>query len=84
MDAVFGSSFKRPVDRSGILAGIRIGSAYELNLARKILARISKLPGAIVRLLAGPPMSEWERYNQAVAEVQVRTAGLTSAWFRPR
>ena len=85
MDAAFGSSIKRQVGRSGILPGIRIGPAYDLNLAKRILAQISKVPGAIARLLAGPPMSEWERYNQAVAEVRVRSlAGLTSAWFPPR
>ena len=85
MNAVFGEPINRPASQSEIPAEIRIGSAYELNLAKNILARITQLPGAIARLLAGPPMSERERYNQTVAEARWRTLeGLTSAWFRPR
>ena len=84
MDAVFGTAIEQPVSQSRILAGIRIGTAYDLNLTKNIFATTMKLPVAIAPLLAGPPMSERERYNQTVAEVRVRTAGLTSAWFPPR
>jgi len=85
MNAAFGAPIKLPASRSKILAAKRIESANELNLAETILARITKLSGAIARLVTGPPMSEQERYKQTVAEVRARALeGLASAWFRPR
>ena len=84
MNAVFGAPINRPVNQSRILAGIRNRPANELHLAINILVRITKLPGAIARLMAGPPMSERQRYNRNVAEVRARSyEGLASAWFRP-
>ena len=85
MNAVFGTHINRSTNQSKMLAGLRIGSANELNLARNIFARVTKLPAAIAHLVAGPPMSEKERCNQRVAEARARNLeGLASAWFRPR
>ena len=85
MNVVFGASINLPANQSKILDGIRIGTAYKSDLARNILARMKKLPGAVGHLIAGPPMSEKERYNQKVAEARARNLeGLASAWWRPR
>jgi hypothetical protein len=63
----------------------RVGSAQRLNLAKSILPRTTKLPGVIARLIAGPPMSERERYNRNVVEARAMAfGGLGGAWCRPR
>ena len=70
---------------NAIFGAVNNGPAKDVNLAKNIWARTAKLPGAIARLVAGPPMSERERYHRNVAEVRGRTLeGLPSAWFRPR
>ena len=85
MNVVIGAPINQPPNQSKTLAEIRIGPAYGSNLAKNILARITKLPGAMARLVAGPPMSERERYNQTVAEARARNLEvLAGAWFRPR
>ncbi len=84
MSAVIRASTNRPANQSRLLAGIKNEPVDESNLATNILARITKLPGAIARLMAGPPTSERERYNQTVAEARARSfEGLASSWFRP-
>ena len=84
MNAVFGASIKLPANQSKILAAIRFGSANELSLAKNILARITKLPGAMAGMVAGPSMSERARYSQKLAETRVSNLeGLASAWCRP-
>ena len=84
MNAVSGASINQPTNRSKILAAMTTGTANELNLAKNILARITKLPGAMARLVAGPPISERERYNQTVAESRARNLeGLARAWWWP-
>ena len=53
--------------------------AHEMNSAGNIFAQMTKLPGAITRFLAGPPMSERTRFRQNVAEARAR-----SDWLGPR
>lgn len=86
MNAVFGAPINRPVSQSRILAGIRNGLANELRLAMEILARITKLPGAIARLMAGPSMSERERFNYAATDARARSLRVlaSSGWIRFR
>ncbi len=82
MNAGFGAAIARPVSQSRILAGIRIGPADDLNLAKNILARVRKIPGAIARLMAGPPRSERERFNHEVTAARARTIeGISSGWI---
>ncbi len=85
MNAGFGAAIARPVSQSRILAGIRIGPADDLNLAKNILARVRKIPGAIARLMAGPPRSERERFNYEVTAARARAIeGISSGWIRFR
>ena len=46
---------------------------------RNILSRMAKFPGGIARLMAGPPMTEQDRFNQNLVEARGR-----SDWLRPR
>ena len=85
MSAAFSAPINPPASQSKVLAGIRIGSANGLDRAKNILARFAKLHGAVTHLLAGPPMSERERYNHKVVEARARhIEGLASVWFPPR
>ena len=59
--------------------------ADDLNLAKNILARVRKIPGAIARLMAGPPRSERERFNYEVTAARARAIeGISSGWIRFR
>lgn len=85
MNPVFSAPINRPENHFKLLAEIRTGTANESNPVKNILARITKLHGAVTHLLAGPPMSERERYKQTVVEARARNLeGLASAWFQPR
>ena len=85
MSAAFSAPINPPASQSKVLAGIRTGSANGLDRAKNILARFTKLPGAVAHLVAGPPMSERERYKQKVAEARARNLeGLVGGWFQPR
>ncbi len=85
MNARFGAAIARPASQSRILAGIRGGPADDLNLAQSILAGVGKIPGAIARLMAGPPKSEGERSNCEVTAAQARNIeGISSGWIRFR
>ena len=85
MSAAFSAPISPPASQSKVLAGIRIGSADGLDRAKNILARFAKLHGAVTHLLAGPPMSERERYKQTVVEARARNLeGLAGCWFQPR
>ena len=85
MSAAFSAPINPPASQSKVVAGIRIGSANGLDRAKNILARFAKLHGAVTHLLAGPPMSERERYKQRVAEARARNLeGLAGCWFQPR
>ena len=80
MNAVTGATINRPANRSRSIAGIRDRKSEELNRANNIMARLTTLPGSIARLLAGPPMTERERYEYAVAESRT----LTGSWILRR
>ena len=71
---------------SKVLAGIRTGSANGLDRAKNILARFTKLHGAVTHLVAAPPMSERERYKQKVVEARAarNLEALAGGWFQPR
>lgn len=62
--------------------GTNVASLESVNrsvFTKNIPAHMAKLPGAIARLMAGPPMSERDRYSRDVAEAQGR-----SDWLGPR
>ena len=85
MNPVFSAPINRPENQFKLLAEIRLGTANESNPAKIFLARITKLPEAMARLVAGPPMSERERYKQTVVEARAKNLeGLARAWFQPR
>ena len=61
------------------------GAAPKVKPAKNISTRITKLPSAILQIIAGPPMSERDRYNRDVAEARAKTyPGLAGAWIRAR
>ena len=55
---------------------IRVGTANEQRFAKFLLAQAVGLPEAMVRIMAGPPMTEQERFSQKVAEARIRTERL--------
>ena len=57
---------------------IRVGTVGEQNFAKFLLAQAVGFPEAMVRFMAGPPMTEQERFQQNVAEARTR-----SDWLRP-
>ena len=57
----------------------RAESANRSVFTNEIPARVAKLPGAIARLMTGPPMSERERFQRNLLEARTR-----SDWLRPR
>ena len=82
MNKVIGIPINFPANNSKKFLGIRFLSAYR---DKNVGARITNLGAAIGRLLAGPPMSEQEKFNRTVAEARARSfEGLASAWFKPR
>ena len=58
---------------------IRVGTVGEQNFAKFLLAQAVGFPEAMVRFMAGPPMTERERFSRNVAE-----ARTSSDWLRPR
>ena len=60
-------------------SSIRVRTVNERNFAKFLLTQAKEIPAAMVRLMAGPPMTERERFNQNVAEARTR-----SEWLRPR
>ena len=57
----------------------RAESGNRSVFTKEIPARVVKIPGAIARLIAGPPMSERDWFKQNVAEARTR-----SDWLRLR
>jgi len=55
---------------------IRVGTANERKLAKFLLSRSLALPEAMVRFLAGPPMTEQERFRYKVTESRVKADRL--------
>ena len=58
---------------------IRVGTVGEQKFAKFLLTRAVGLPEAMVRFMAGPPMTEQERFKQQSTEARVRTE-----WLGPR
>ena len=58
---------------------IRVGTVGEQSFAKFLLTQAVGIPEAMVRFMAGPPMTERERFNRNVAE-----ARTSSDWLRPR
>ena len=56
----------------------RVESENRPVSTKNIPAHMAKLPGAIARLMAGPPMSERDRYDRDLADARGR-----SDWLRP-
>ena len=52
---------------------IRVGTVGEQNFAKFLLSQAAGIPEAMVRFMAGPPMTERERFKRQVAEARVRT-----------
>ena len=62
-----------------------VGAAPKMKPAKHMSTRMTKLPGAILRLIVGPPMSERDRYNRDVAEARGRDlVGPTGSWAQFR
>ena len=58
---------------------IRVGTVGEQRFAKFLLTQAVGFPEAIVRFMAGPPMTEQERFKQQVTEARARTD-----WLGPR
>ena len=85
MSAAFSALINPSASQSKVLAGIKIGSANGLDRAKNVLARFTKLHEAVTHLVAGPSMSERERYKQTVLEARARNLEvLAGCWFQPR
>ena len=54
-------------------SSIRVGTASEQRFAKFLLAQTKAIPDALVRLMAGPPMSERERFHHNAAVARIRT-----------
>ena len=52
---------------------IRVGTADEQSFAKFLLSRAAGIPEAMVRFMAGPPMTEQERFKRQVAEARIST-----------
>lgn len=56
----------------------QVESANHLVFDKAIFTRMAKLPGAIVRLMGGPPTTERQRFRQNALEARTR-----SQWLKP-
>ncbi len=54
-------------------SSIRVGTASEQKFAKFLLAQTKAIPDALVRFMAGPPMTERERFHHKAAEARIRT-----------
>ncbi len=53
-------------------SSIRVGTASEQRFAKFLLAQTKAIPDALVRFMAGPPMTERERFHYKAAEARIR------------
>ena len=60
-------------------SSIRVGTVNERKFAKFLLTQAAAIPEAMVRIMAGPPMTERERFNYNIAEARIRSNCL-----RPR
>ena len=51
---------------------IRVGTGNEQRFAKFLLAQTAAIPEALVRFMAGPPMTERERFRHKAAEARIR------------
>ena len=53
-------------------SSIRVGTANDMRFAKFLLAQSKSFPEAMVRFMAGPPMTErdWSRQNAAEARIR--------------
>jgi len=54
----------------------RVESVNRPVFTKNIPAQMAKLPGAIARLIAGPPMTDHLRFKQNLAEARARNEWL--------
>ena len=54
-------------------SSIGVGTVNERKFAMFLLTRAVEIPEAVVRFMAGPPMTERERFKQQVTEARIRT-----------
>ena len=57
-----------------------VGAAPKMTPANTMSSRLTKLPGAVLRVLAGPPMTERQRYDRDVAEARIKNYVRLSGW----
>ena len=59
-------------------SSIRVGTASEQKFAKFLLAQTKAIPDALVRFMAGPPMTERARFRHqaAVARIRVDSSGF--------
>ena len=55
---------------------IRVGTVGEQRFAKFLLAQAVGIPEAMVRFMAGPPMTEQERFKHQLTEARVKTDRL--------
>ena len=53
-------------------SSIRVGTENEQRFAKFLLAQTKAIPEALVRFMAGPPMTERERFRHKAAEARIR------------
>ena len=53
-------------------SSIRVGTASEQKFAKFLLAQTKAIPDALVRFMAGPPMTEQERFHHKATEARIR------------
>ncbi len=53
-------------------SSIRVGTASEQKFAKFLLAQTKAIPDALVHFMAGPPMTEQERFHRKVADARIR------------
>ena len=61
-------------------SSIRVGTANEQRFAKFLLSQAAGIPEAMVRFMAGPPMTEQERFKRQVTEARVRTDWQRLRW----
>ena len=53
-------------------SSIRVGTSSEQGFAKFLLAQTVAIPDALVRFMAGPPMTERARFRHKAAEARIR------------
>ena len=62
----------------------RTANPHKTSMVNNFLVPVTNVIAAILRTLAGSPMSERDRFRHSVYEARVRTnEELASTWIRP-